>query len=219
VGPALAAFMRSHPEVEYLFRSGEHERVVELLLDGGVDLGIVTWPCTEAAAADLHAILVFQEPVVLVANPDHPLARAGEVDEDALVRLGRPHLRLRWWQAHHPEVLRLAERTGGDVDVAMEAARRLVVEGVGVGFFTRTFIDEDLARRAVVEIPVRGMRPLYRKSALVRRSHAELSPAAATFVECLRRQALALDLLVSAGPHRRRQRRAGDRGRGRSVRR
>lgn len=198
VGPALAAFLRAHPEVECLFRSGDHERVVELLLDGGVDLGIVTWPCTEAAAVDLQAVAVFREPVVLVASPDHPLAQVGEVDEAALVRLGRPHLRLRWWQAHHPEVLRLAERSGAATDVSMEAARRLVAEGVGVGFFTRTFIDEDLARGAVVEVPVQGMRPLFRDSALVRRRHGPLSPAAAALVECLRRQALALRLLAPA---------------------
>lgn len=215
VGPALAEFIRSHPEVDCLFRAGEHERIVELLLDGRVDLGIVTWPCAEAAAANLHAIATFREPAVLVTAPGHPLAAAREVrevDEEALVQLGRPLLQLRWWPAHHPEVQRLAARTGADLDVAMEAARRMVMAGVGVGFFTRTFIAEDLASGAVVEVPVRGLAPLSRQSALVRRRHAQLSPAAAAFVECLRRRALALELLASAPAPARAARRKRRRG-------
>lgn len=213
VGPALAVFARVHPEVDCLFRSAEHERVVELLLDGVVDLGIVTWPCSESAAAQLHPIAVFREPVVLVASPGHALARTREVDEDALVRLGRPLLKLRWWPDHHPEVLRLAARTGTDLDVSMEAARQMVVEGVGVGFFTRTFIAEDLERGRLVALTVRGMTPLSRGSALVRRRNGPLSPAAAAFVECLRRRAVDLELLSASREDRppARRRTASDR--------
>lgn len=209
VGPALADFARAHPEVDCLFRSGEHERVVELLLDGVVDLGVVTWPCSEAAAAQLQPITLFREPVMLVSSPGHPLAHLRELDEDALGRLGRPLLKLRWWPAHHAEVLRLAARTGADLDVSMEAARRMVVDGVGVGFFTRTFIAEDLERGRLMALTVPGLAPLFRDSALVRRRNGPLSPAAAAFVECLRRRAVDLQLVSASshdrGPARRRR--------------
>ena len=108
LGPALAAFAREYPEVECVIRSGNHERVVSLLLDGVVDLGLVTWPCTEAGSADLQAILTFHEPVPLVASPAHPLAAVSRIREEELVRLGRPFFLLRWWQAHHPTILGLA---------------------------------------------------------------------------------------------------------------
>jgi len=201
VGPALADFAREQPEVDCLFRSGEHERVVELLLDGVVDLGVVTWPCSEASAAQLQPITQFREPVML--------------DEDALGRLGRPLLKLRWWPSHHAEILRLAARTGADLDVSMEAARRMVVDGVGVGFFTRTFIAEDLERGRLKALTVSGLEPLFRDSALVRRRNGPLSPAAAAFVECLRRRAVDLQLISPSGhdrgparPRRARRRRA-----------
>jgi len=180
-------------------RSGDHERIVALLLDGVVDLGLVTWPCTEAVAADLQAILVFHEPVVLVASPGHALAGRGAVSEEALVSLGRPLIRLRWSQAHHPAILRLAERAGPLVDLTMEAARRLALEGAGVGYFARTYVAEDLDRGTLVALEVAGQARLHRDSALVRRRRAgPLSPAAAALIEAIRRQAMALGLLGGA---------------------
>lgn len=213
VGPALAAFAEGSPEVERVVRAGDHERVVGLLLDGVVDLGIVAWPCAEAETADLQPILIFHEPAVLVARPGHPLAERMAVSVEELVRLGRPFMRLRWWQRPHPAIVGLAERAGTAVDLPMETGRTMALEGAGVGFFTRTYIAEDLARGALVEVAVRDLAPLFRDSALVRRRRAgPLSPATAHLVEALRRRAERLGLLARAaggGRGRRRARREG----------
>jgi len=220
VGPALSAFVRAHPQVDCVVRAGDHERIVALLLDGVVELGLVTWPCTEAVAADLQAVLLFHEPVVLVARPGHALTTRARVSEDDLVRLGRPLFRLRWWQTHHPEILRLAERAGPAVDLPMETARCLALAGAGVGFFTRTYITEDLERGALVEVAVRDLAPIHRDSALVRRRRSgPLSPAAANLVEAIRRQAETLGLSSAEGAARLRRGRgaAGRRGRRRQT--
>jgi DNA-binding transcriptional LysR family regulator len=207
VGPALGAFLGANPQVDCLVRAGDHERIVALLVDGMVDLGVVAWPCPETAAADLQPVLLLHEPVVLVAHPDHPLAARPRVTEDDLVRLGRPLFRLRWSQTPDPLLLQLAERAGPAVEVPMETARSLALAGVGVGFFARTYVAEDLERGALAEVVVRQLPRIYRDSALVRRGHsAPLSPAAANLTECVRRQAAALGLLkgVSRGRVRRR---------------
>ncbi|MFT3913291.1 MAG: LysR family transcriptional regulator [Anaeromyxobacteraceae bacterium] len=44
VGPAVAAFLRERPEVDLTVRSGHHELVVEHLVDGLAELGILVWP-------------------------------------------------------------------------------------------------------------------------------------------------------------------------------
>jgi LysR family transcriptional regulator, low CO2-responsive transcriptional regulator len=210
VGPALGAFVSANPQVDCVVRSGDHERVVALLLDGMVELGIVTWPCTEAAAADLQPVLSFHEPVVLAARPSHPLALRGRTTVDDLVRLGRPMFRLRWWQKHHPAIEELAERAGQALDLPMEAARCLALDGAGVGFFARTYVAEDLARGALAEIAVADLPRIFRDSALVRRRHSgPLSPAAANLVEAVRRQAAKLGLLAGTARGRRRRRVAG----------
>jgi DNA-binding transcriptional LysR family regulator len=208
VGPALAAFVSAHPDVDCALHAADHEVVARLLLDGIVDLALITWPCSEGEAADLTPLLRLHEPVVLVAHPSHPLARRRVVTEDELVRLARPFLRLRWWTTHHPEINRLAARAGHACDVPMETARYLVLHGVGAGFFTRTYVADELARGELVALEVRRMAPLYRDSALVRRSRsAPLSPASAALITALSAQAERLALVPRPrAPARRRRR-------------
>jgi DNA-binding transcriptional LysR family regulator len=199
VGPALGAFLGDHPEVDCLVRAGDHERIVALLVDGMVDLGLIAWPCTETAAADLQPVLRLHEPVVLVAHPNHPLAARSRVTPDDVARLARPLFRLRWWQKHDPVLLQLAERAGSAVEVPMETARSLVLAGAGAGFFARTYVSEDLERGALAEVAVRDLPRIQRGSALVRRRHAPpLSPAAANLAFALRKQAVVLGLLKGA---------------------
>jgi DNA-binding transcriptional LysR family regulator len=195
VGPALAEFVKTHPDVDCHTRSGDHEFVLELLWDGVVELGIIAWPCSNTAAQELSALLVFNEPVVLVASPDHPLARRRSVTQADVARLARPLLRLRWWQTHDPTLSALAERTGSHVEVSMEMARQLVKQGGAAGFFSRTYIAEDLERGDLTQVTLRDLLPIQRGSALVRRARENpLSPAAAALVVAIERQAAKLGL-------------------------
>ncbi len=188
VGPALARFMRSHPEVPCTLRSADHETLLQMLYDGLIDLALVAWPAAELAAAELSPIFLYEEPVVLVAHPEHPLARKRTVSQAEVARLARPLIRLRWWPQHDPRITALADRSGAFAELPMETARHLVLHGTGAGFFVRTFIAADLAEGALVSIAVRGLAPS-RTSALVRRRRSPLSPAAAALIECLRVQA------------------------------
>ena len=110
--------MRQHPEVDCLVRSGWHEAMLTLLLDGLVELALVAWPCPPALEPELRLLFTLREPVVLVAGRRHALVRLARVRAEDMVRLGRPFYRLRWWQAHHPAIDRLAERTRSDAGVA-----------------------------------------------------------------------------------------------------
>jgi DNA-binding transcriptional LysR family regulator len=113
-----------------------------------------------------------------------------------VARLGRPCYRLRWWQAHHPAIDRLAERTGRNLELPMESARQLVNAGQGVGFFPRTLIAEDITRGSLREIRVRDLPAITRDSALVRRLRGgPLSPASEQLAACLRAEASAQGLL------------------------
>jgi DNA-binding transcriptional LysR family regulator len=199
VGPALDRLMRQHPEVDCLVRAGWHEAMLGLLLDGLVELALVTWPCPPALEPELRLLFRLREPVVLVAHRRHPLARlAGSkgVRRADVVRLGRPFYRLRWWQAHHPAIDRLAERTGRNFELPMECARPLVNAGEGVGFFPRPFIAEDIAAGRLRPIAVRDFPAITRDSAVVRRLRGgPLSPASEQLAACLRAEAAEQGLL------------------------
>lgn len=190
IGPAVGEFLRSHPEVDCTIKSADHEVLVEMLIDGMIELALIAWPATGIPGGELTPLVVFHEPVVLIAHPEHELAVRGTVTRDEVARLARPLLRLRWWQTHHPQIMRLAERAGSAIEVPMETARDLVSHGVGAGFFTRTYIADLLASGAVTQIAVRGLSPIFRDSALVRRRRSvPLSPATAELIQAIRTQA------------------------------
>jgi DNA-binding transcriptional LysR family regulator len=202
-GPALAAFTAAHPDVDCLVRSGDHESMLALLLDGIIELALIAWPCPPALEPELRALFTLREPVVLAANSRHPLARQRRVTRREVMRLGRPFYRLRWWQTHHPAIDRLAEASGRSIELPLESAQYLVARGLGVGFFTRALIADDLQRGLLVEIPVRDMAPITRESALVRRIRTgPPSPASARLVALLRAEAERLGLARPAHPAR-----------------
>jgi DNA-binding transcriptional LysR family regulator len=199
LGPALVKFLAVHPEVECSMRSGDHEFVLQLLADGVVELGIIAWPCRDAAARELTSLLVLRERVLLVAHPRHPIARRKNVSRAELVEHGRPFLHLRWWPRHHPELSAIASETGNALEIPMETARHLALQGTAVGFFPQVLIGEDLQRGALVQVATVGLPPIERQSALVRRSKlGPLSADARAFIDSLRQQATALGLLPRA---------------------
>jgi LysR family transcriptional regulator, low CO2-responsive transcriptional regulator len=203
IAPALARFMRMHPEVDCLIKTAEHESLLKLLLDGIIELALVAWPCPPALETELCALQTLHEPVVLAASPRHPLAKARQVSELDLVRLARPLYRLRWWPAHHPAVVRLTEQGHGVLDLPMETALQLTRSGVGAGFFTQALIADELRHGTLEQVEVRGLEPLSRKSALVRRLRdAPISPTTAALVAEIRAEAETLGLLKGARKRR-----------------
>lgn len=195
LGPALVDFTRDYPSVECHARSGDHEFVLELLWDGVVELGVIAWPCHDTSARELSRLAVFSEPVLLVVGPRHALAGRRSVTRTELVRSAGPLLRLRWWQAHDPALLALADETGTAVEVPMEAARCLVRDSQAAGFFPETYVREELERGSLVAIKVRDLGRVRRESALVRRAReTPLSPAAVALVRAIERQAATLGM-------------------------
>jgi DNA-binding transcriptional LysR family regulator len=197
-GPALVRFHASHPHVECYLRAADHVQIVEMLYDGVIDMGLITWPCLDPLLADLTPLLYIHEPVVFVVPKNHPLAQRDTVTQADILEWGDPFLKLRWWQATHISVARLATRAKSVADVPMQVARYLVLHGVGIGFFTRTLIAEDLAAGQIVALPVADLPPIYRDCAFVRLTrNAALDPAALDFVASLREQAEQLGLLAA----------------------
>jgi DNA-binding transcriptional LysR family regulator len=95
-----------------------------------------------------------------------------------------------------PAIVARGEESGLSLDLAMETARHLICSGLGVGFFPRAVVSEDLACGSLVELQIRDLAPLTRQSALVRRiRRTSGSPAADKFVALLRDEAESRGLL------------------------
>jgi len=71
-----------------------------------------------------------------------------------------------------------------------------LLEGVGIGFFTRTQVADALTVGRAVEVPIVDLPPIARDSALVHVSRERApSAVAAAFAGCVREQAARLGLL------------------------
>ena len=68
----LAEVRRTHPNLDLKITVGSGERSIALLRSGSGDLGLVTLPVD---AADLEAVPVLEEELLLVTYPAHPLAK------------------------------------------------------------------------------------------------------------------------------------------------
>jgi len=79
----LAEVRRAHPHLDLKITVGSGERSIALLRSGSGDLGLVTLPVD---AADLEAVPVLAEELLLVTYPSHPLARKREIGPADLTR-------------------------------------------------------------------------------------------------------------------------------------
>ncbi|HEU5100010.1 MAG TPA: LysR family transcriptional regulator [Roseiflexaceae bacterium] len=195
--PALAQFQREHPRVECYIRAGSHQRMVDLLCDGVVELGLIAWPCIDPLSVELKPLLKISEPVVLAVPARHPLSQRTGVTIEEVARQADPLLLVRWWQSTHASVARVAARATAVANVPPETARALLLNGVGVGFFTRTQIADVLAAGHLCEVPVVDMAPITRDSALVRLARQrEISVVAGEFAAVIREHATQLGVLM-----------------------
>jgi DNA-binding transcriptional LysR family regulator len=197
LAPALAQFQRSHPRVECYVRAGSHQRMVELLCDGVVELGLIAWPSINPLSVELAPLLKLSEPVVLVVPARHPLVHQQGVAQQDVAEQAAPLLLVRWWQSTHASVARIAARAQSVANVPPETARQMLLEGVGIGFFTRTQIADALASGQLHEVPIIDMGPITRESALVQLARQKaISMVGSEFIAEVREVAARSHILV-----------------------
>ena len=73
---ATDAFARLHPEVDVRMEFGSSQRVVEMVTEGEVDFGLVSFPRN---TSQIQYVLWQQEPMRIVCSSKHPLAGQNEV--------------------------------------------------------------------------------------------------------------------------------------------
>lgn len=180
---ALARLRRDHPGIRVLVHDGVARRVAERVKDGAAELGIGTLSGPDAA---LHATPLFEDDLVAVLPPGHPLAQEAVLAPAQLAAvplvLTDPDSSLR----------ALAERAFAQAGLVlrpayeatyMSTAVAMVRAGLGIGVLPATALDLKVA-------PVLQTRPIdapamRRRILLLRRAGSSLSPAAEALAEAL----------------------------------
>ena len=164
----LAEYRRTRPGIEIVLEIANTELIQRKLLDNALDLGL-----TEGfvQSDELRAEVFAMDQIVVIAAPDHPLAK----------RTGLTLQQL----CHEPCVLRepgsgtrsviehmLTQRGLHHATPAMslgstEAIKRAVAAGAGISLVSRLAVSSELAAKTLVLLPVEDLqleRPLHKLS-------------------------------------------------------
>lgn len=180
----LAEFRRRKPGVELDLRVHNRETIVRQLADNEIDLAIMGQPPQEfATVAEGFA----DHPLVIVAAPDHPLAKKkqiapGELNaETFLIRepgSGTRATMERYFADVGLTPLHRMEMVGN------ETIKQAVMAGLGLTFISAHTVSLECEVGRLVRLPVTGT-PIVRRWFVVHRAEKELLPMAATFREFL----------------------------------
>ena len=195
----IADFNARHPGVRISLQVGNRAFVLAALADNSTDLAITGQP---PDGADVVAQNFKDNPLVVIAPPQHPLAGQGPVpmarlaDEVLVVR--EPGSGTRAAAERHFAALGLTVRAGCEFSTN-EAIKQAVRAGLGVAVVSAQTIDLELQTGCLVVLPVEGF-PIVRQWYVVHRRQHRLSASAATFRDML----LAPDPAATPRPTRQR---------------
>jgi DNA-binding transcriptional LysR family regulator len=192
---SLARFYQDYSEVEYFIRTGHSRQVAEMLHDGLVRLGLLTWPHFDPG---LLPLLIFQEPLVLVVPANHALTNQATITLKELKPFLKPFLLVRWNAAAMGMIGQFNLEPWELMEVPLETVRYMLRQGVGVSLLTRTLVAQELKNGSLVELKPLDLPLLYRESALVKLANGqELSQISARFIEFLEEEARSSGISVN----------------------
>jgi len=167
----LKRFSAAHPGIHLAVKTGHSEEVLELVLRGDVQVGLVR----AMRHPDIDVVPVYEDGLVLVVPPGH---RFGATAPIVLDDLADETLILYDRTSSYTDVIGALLRTAGvtprgrmELD-NFESTKKMVAQGLGVAFLPRTAVADELARGALREVRVSDTGPLRRQIVAVRRRDA-----------------------------------------------
>jgi DNA-binding transcriptional LysR family regulator len=167
--------------VSVSIKRADYAKIMESVIDNSVDFGVVSLPVTDNR---LTAVLIHRDELVLIVPPRHPLSRlkAAAAEDIAQYPLLIPkvgHTRDALDQLFHER--KLKPRISMELD-SSELLKRFVAADVGVGFISRSNVQEDVQANVLAAIPLADLQ-IRRDLALVFRKDKALSRAALAFID------------------------------------
>jgi DNA-binding transcriptional LysR family regulator len=180
----MQRFMSLYPEARVQLECLHPHKVVEAVLSGDVDVGIMSYPPADRA---LSTVSLRAEPMAFVCHPHHRLARRRVVAPSDLN--GEPFV------AFDPELTirraidRALRQHNVRVNVVMEfdnieTIKQAIIIAAGVSILPRHTVEKEVGIRMLAAVNL-GIRDLVRPVGIIHRRQKPLTPTAARFVELL----------------------------------
>ncbi len=204
----ITAFHRRHPAVTYLVESGVHGRVAHLVADGDVDIGVTF-------NLDHHPELVLSAdipmPIMAMMAPGHPLARRPQVTVEDCAAW--PMLLQQDTQPIRSQIdteLQILHKLRRPLVACnnMALLKQLVLNGLGIAFYTPIGFLRELEAGTVRSVPVASQSMSKLRVGLLLHRRRRPGPAAAALAEALGEALKDLERQMEAKPARAPRRRS-----------
>jgi len=167
----LTRFRAAHPSVQLVVRTGHSEEVLEMVLREQVELGLVR----ELRHPEIVGVPLYEDDLVLVVEPAHPFATRGMI---RVADLASEHLILfDRTSSYHELTSRLFREAGvvprGVMELdAIDAAKKMVEQGLGVALLPHTAVAAELAAGRLASATLAEASAIRRRIVAVRRRDA-----------------------------------------------
>jgi LysR family transcriptional regulator, low CO2-responsive transcriptional regulator len=177
----FADFKAKYPGVSVNIKRADYARILEWVTDNSVDFGVVSLPVKDNR---LTTVLIHEDGLVVIAPRHHPVGKlkSATVRELAKFPLVLPKA------GHTRDALEDLFRERGlkpncsmELD-SSELLKRFVAAGVGIGFISRSNVQEDVRAGVLMAVPMADAK-VQRDLALVFRKDKTLSRASLAFIE------------------------------------
>jgi LysR family transcriptional regulator, low CO2-responsive transcriptional regulator len=176
----LARFGRQFPELEVKLSVNNRDSVIDQLVSNEVDLAIMG---RSPQALETVAEVFAQNPHVIIAAPDHPLARERRIAVDRVAKeifiVREPGSGTRLAMEQFFEERALTCRVGMEM-ASNETIKQAVMAGMGVSFISRHTIDLEIQTQRLAVLNVSGT-PVIKQWHVAHLSKTRLSPTAEAF--------------------------------------
>lgn len=183
----LGRFKQTHPNTQIIFRTKSSRGIEELVLQGEIEIGVVTNPSKTRL---LRLLPCRPENVEVIVSPSHPLARKSFAW--SLPELAQAPLIIKKGRRGKPsEVLKRLESHGYRLNVLMEcesaqAIKVAAMRGMGVGILYRDQVESELRDGSLKALRIAGMKRITGRSFIIYRKDGALTQNALDCIELLR---------------------------------
>lgn len=184
----IGSFKAGYPSINITLKIGGSGSVVQLLLDGSVEFGVIgaKWDDRRITMEE-----VYSDELVLVVFPGHPWETREYVETEELA--GAPFILRERGSGTRLVMSQALDATGFSTSRlnvvaemgSTEAVRQAVKAKIGAAILSAYAIKDDVANGSLCTVPLRDLRIL-RPFYLVHRKNRELSPLCSAFLEHLR---------------------------------
>jgi len=178
----LARFGKDYPQLEIRLTVSNRDSVIAQLIANEVDLAIMG---RSPQSLDTRAEPFAQNPHVIIAAPDHPLAKRRRIPVETLARetfiVREPGSGTRLAMQKFFDDRQIPCKVGMEM-ASNETIKQAVMAGMGVSFLSRHTLDLELHTRRLAILDVRGT-PVIRQWHVAHLAKKRLSPTAAAFRE------------------------------------